>query len=60
MTSIEEEISNLKKIMRHITNIYLKKTKIDKKEIKEILKKDINWNIRECIKFGLIDEEFKN
>ena len=60
MTSIEEEVSNLKKIMKHITNIYLKKTKIDKKEIKEILKKDINWNIRECIKFGLIDEEYKN
>ena len=55
MTSIEEEVSNLKKIMKHITNIYLKKTKIDK----EILKKDINWNIRECIKFGLIDEEYK-
>ena len=32
MTSIEEEVSNLKKIMKHITNIYLKKTKIDKKE----------------------------
>lgn len=60
MSSIEEEISNLKKLMKHITGIYLKRTKIDKNEIKEILKKDITWNIKECIKYGLIDEEYKN
>lgn len=60
MSNIEEEVLNLRKLMKHITNIYLKKTKIDKKEIKEILKKDINWNIKECIKYGLIDEEYKN
>lgn len=60
MSNIEEEVSNLKKLMKHITNIYLKKTTIERNEIKEILKKDITWNIKDCIKYGLIDEEYKN
>ncbi len=58
MSDIEDEVSNLKKLMKHITNIYLKQTKINKTELKEILKKDITWNLNECIKFGLIDEKF--
>jgi ATP-dependent protease ClpP protease subunit len=59
MSDIEEEVSNLKKLMRHITSIYIKKSSIDKNEIKEILKKDITWNLKECIKYGLVDEEYK-
>mgnify|MGYP003342992003 CR=1 FL=1 len=51
-------LSNLKKLMKHITNIYLKHSKIEKEELKEILKKDITWNLKECIKYGIIDEKF--
>ena len=58
MSEIEDEFSNLKKLMKHITNIYLKHSKIEKEELKEILKKDITWNLKECIKYGIIDEKF--
>jgi len=58
MTEVDEEYSNLKKIMSHITKIYTEYTNIPKKEIKEILKKDIIWNLKECIKHGLIDDEY--
>lgn len=60
MSSIDEEVLNLRKLMRHITGIYLKRTTIDKTEIKEILKKDITWNYKECVKYGLVEEEYKN
>ena len=58
MSDIEDEVSNLKKLMKHITKFYLNKTKIDKSELKEILKKDITWNLKECINYGLVDEKF--
>jgi len=58
MTEIDDEYSNLKKLMNHITKIYIKKTNITKKELEGILKKDINWNLKECIQNGLIDEEY--
>lgn len=58
MTEIDEEYSNLKKLMNHIIKIYTKKTNIKKKEIQEILKKDIIWNLKECIQNGLINEEY--
>ena len=60
MTDIDEEYSNLKKIMNHIIKIYTKKTNITKKELEGILKKDIIWNIKECIQNGLVDEEYKS
>jgi len=60
MSSIDEEVLNLRKLMRHITGIYLKRTTIDKTKIKEILKKDITWNYKECVKYGLVEEEYKN
>jgi ATP-dependent protease ClpP protease subunit len=59
MTSIDEEYSNLKKLMIHITQIYIENTKISKKEIENILKKDISWNAEECISKGLVSEYYK-
>jgi len=58
MTEIDEEYSNLKKLMNHITKIYSKKTNLKKKELTEILKKDVIWNVKECINYGLVDEEY--
>lgn len=60
MTEIDEEYSNLKKLMNHLIKIYTKKTNITKKELEGILKKDIIWNIKECIQNGLVDEEYKS
>jgi ATP-dependent protease ClpP protease subunit len=58
MSDIEDEVSNLQKLMKHISKFYLNKTKIDKSELKEILKKDITWNLKECINYGLVDDKF--
>ena len=60
MTEIDEEYSNLKKLMSHLIKIYTKKTNITKKELEGFLKKDIIWNIKDCIHHGLIDEEYKS
>lgn len=56
MTEIEDEYDNLKKMMDVIKNIYLKNTKLKKKELGEILKQDRNWDADECLEKGLVDE----
>jgi ATP-dependent protease ClpP protease subunit len=56
MNEIEDEYSNLKKIMDHIIKHYIQKTKIKKKDLEKILKKDINWNANEALEKGLVDE----
>ena len=60
MTEIDEEYSNLKKIMTHIIKIYTKRTNIKKKELEQILKKDVIWNLKDCLDKGLIDEAYNN
>ena len=60
MTSIDEEYSNLKKIMTHITKIYIDNTKITKKELEGFLKKDVIWDAKECITKGLVVDYYKS
>ena len=54
--NIEDEMTNLKKIHEHLINIYLDKTRIKRKKLNRILKKDIEWNADEAIEFGITDE----
>ena len=56
MSWIEEQVSNLNKIMTHITDLYLKHTSLKEKELKKLLLTDITWNAEECIKKGIADE----
>jgi len=56
MSEIEEETENLKNLMDCIYKIYEDHTTITKKELKELLKKDCNWNATKCIKNGLCDK----
>lgn len=56
MSEIEEEMTNIKKIQEHLINIYLEKTKIKRKKLNRILKKDIEWNADEALEFGIVDE----
>ena len=56
MSWIEEQVSNLAKIMTHITDLYLKHTSLKEKELKKLLLTDITWNAEECIKKGIADE----
>lgn len=59
MSEIDEEHTNLKKIMEHLKKIYLENTKIKKKDIDGVLKKDLIWDVKECIEKGLVDEIYK-
>lgn len=56
MTSIDEEYLNLKKVMDHITEYYMKRTSITKKTLEKVLTKDIIWNADECLEKGLVQE----
>lgn len=60
MSEVDEEHMNLKKIMEHLKKIYLDNTKIKKKDLDGILKKDLIWDVNECIEKGLVDEIYKN
>ena len=53
---IDDTYKNCLKIQDHINKIYLDKTKITKKFLKEILVKDLELNADESIKLGIADE----
>jgi ATP-dependent protease ClpP protease subunit len=55
MSSIEEEMENLKKVMEHITSYYMSKTKLTRKALDKLLTKDVIWNATECISKGVVD-----
>lgn len=59
MSEIEDEYTNMKKIMTHIINYYNTKTKLTKKVLEKLLTKDIIWNAEECIKNGLVSAVYK-
>jgi ATP-dependent Clp endopeptidase proteolytic subunit ClpP len=60
MNELEDEMKNLKKLMKMITELYKKYTKLKANKLDEILKHDIWWDSKECLKAGLVDEIFKN
>lgn len=56
MSAIEDEVNNLKELMVKIINIYNENASIPKKELNDILKRDIWLNSEKCIKYGLVEE----
>lgn len=56
MTEIEDEMKNLKRTMKVIKKLYNDFTKIDCQELPNILKKDLLWSSKKCLKLGLVDE----
>jgi ATP-dependent protease ClpP protease subunit len=59
MAEIEDEYDNLKKLMDHVIDQYVGRTKLTRKILEKQLKKDITWNASECIKRGIVDEIYK-
>jgi ATP-dependent protease ClpP protease subunit len=53
---LDDNMDNLNKFMDTIRNLYIKKTKIPKEKLNDILDHDLWMNSIECIKYGLIDE----
>lgn len=54
-----EQLGNMDKIMDLVKTFYIEKTKITEEEMKEILGRDRNLNVEECIEKGLVDEIMK-
>ena len=55
-SEFEDEKQNLDLMMETIKNVYKENTKVPMRKINEILKHDLLWDARTCLKYGLIDE----
>jgi len=56
---MNDEHKNNTKLMDSIYNIYIKYTKLSKNKLINILKNELMFNSKECLKCGLIDEIYK-
>jgi ATP-dependent protease ClpP protease subunit len=54
--SIKDEVENLDLFMKTITDMYEEYTKVPPSKIKQILKRDMWWDAKTCLKYGMIDE----
>lgn len=52
---MEEDLENSKKFMEKIYEIYEEHTKLGRKELKKLLRKDEWWDYETCLKYGLVD-----
>ena len=53
---MEDDMENSKMLMSKIKNIYREYTKIPKTKLDDILKRDIWWDAKQCLEYGLVDE----
>jgi len=56
MQELEDDFENNKALMDKILNIYKEHADIPKKQLRDILKHDLWWNVDTCMKYGLVDE----
>ena len=56
MCELEDDFTNNKRLMEQIRTIYKEHSKIPKKELNEILKHDLWWDVETCLKYGLVDD----
>ena len=55
-SEIEDEKKNLDLMMTTIKNVYKEYTKVPMRKVDGILKHDLLWDAKTCLKYGLIDE----
>lgn len=53
--NIKDQSENVERYMEIIREVYLNKTKLSKKVLKELLKRDLFFPAKDCIKMGLVD-----
>ena len=56
MEEFKDEMKNMKQTMKIIIKIYKKYGKIPEEKLNELLKKDIWWKSKKCLKMGLVDK----
>jgi len=60
MAEFEDEVKNLENLMKVIKKIYKKKSDVPEEKLDEILKHDLWWNSKKCLKYGLVDKVIKS
>jgi ATP-dependent protease ClpP protease subunit len=53
---LRDDMTNNELLMRTITDIYTQHTRIPKKKLKEMLKRDLWWDAKTCLEYGLVDD----
>ena len=53
---LKDDMINSEALMKRIKELYEQKTKIPKTKMDAILKRDLWWDARTCLKYGLVDE----
>ena len=53
---LDDNMDNLNKFMDTIRDIYIRKTRIPREKLDEILEHDLWMNSEECLEYGLVDE----
>jgi len=56
MSDIDQEYTNLRKVMDHLVQFYTKHSPITAKQLEKMLTKDSIWNTQECLDKGVVDE----
>lgn len=54
--AMKDDMANNEMLMKKIIAIYEEHTKIPKTKIKDILKRDLWWDAKTCLKYGLVDD----
>ena len=54
--AMKDDMENNQMLMDKIVTIYEQNTKIPKSKIKDILKRDLWWDAKTCLKYGLVDD----
>jgi ATP-dependent protease ClpP protease subunit len=53
---MKDDMENNNALMKRIQDIYLENTMIPSKILKEILKRDLLLDAKQCLKYGLVDK----
>ena len=53
---LRDDMKNNDLLMKTIKDIYLEHTKIPKRELNKVLKHDLWWDAKTCLKYGLVDD----
>ena len=53
---LQDDMKNSDNLMKRIKEIYEERTKIPKSKMDEILKHDLWWDAKTCLRYGLVDE----
>tara|TARA_B110000238_G_C16130493_1_gene441223 strand:+ start:407 stop:1003 length:597 start_codon:yes stop_codon:yes gene_type:complete len=56
MAEFEDEMKNIKTFNNKLIKLYKKYTNLSEDKINRILKKDISWASKTCLKHGMVDE----